>query len=267
MLADKVAYWINERESVRRRKEAGKDKPWFDDPVFHHTYFCNVHREDDRVTRWLANHWRRHYPHPNYELAIVLFRLINWPDTLEVLGFPFEWSASSYLERLRAIEGKKWGNAYVITTHGKKMPKDQFVMDMLDDIAPLLYEIRDMDECRRVHEYLQGFDGLGSFLSAQVIADLKNTSGHPLQTAIDRFSFCAHGPGSLRGLSWALGEKVTPRYFHAAIRELYAETIPLVHPDNLPIDLQDFQNVMCEFDKYMRVSNGTGRSKRRYSGV
>ena len=29
---------------------------------------------------------------------------------------------------------------------------------------------------------------------------------------------------------------------------------------------QDLQNSLCEFDKYMRILNGTGRSKRSYNG-
>ena len=267
MLTDKVAYWINERENIRRRKEAGEDKPWSDDPVFRHTYFCNVHREDDRVTRWQAQHWRKHYPHPNYELAIVMYRLINWPDTLERLGFPFEWSVSKYLQEMRAIEGKKWGSAYVITTHGQKMPKDQFVMEFLDTAAPFLYETRGFTSCSHAYEHLKSLNGLGDFLSAQIIADLKNTEGYPLSEASDRHHFCAPGPGSLKGLSWAMDERITPKYFHAAIHILYEEVMPLVAAENRPIDFQDFQNVMCEFGKYMRVATGTGRSKRRYTGV
>ena len=32
-------------------------------------------------------------------------------------------------------------------------------------------------------------------------------------------------------------------------------------------EMQDLQNCFCEFDKYMRILNGTGRSKRSYNGV
>ena len=32
-------------------------------------------------------------------------------------------------------------------------------------------------------------------------------------------------------------------------------------------DMQDLQNCLCEFDKYMRILHGTGRSKRGYPGV
>jgi hypothetical protein len=29
---------------------------------------------------------------------------------------------------------------------------------------------------------------------------------------------------------------------------------------------QNLQNCFCEYDKFMRVTNGTGRSKRKYKG-
>ena len=266
MLVDELAYWINERDAIRSKKEHGLPKPWSDDPVFHETYFCNVHREDDRVTRWIANNWREQWPHPNYEIAIVLSRFINKPETLEKLGFPEIWDPHHYLQSFRDIKGTKWGNAYVITTHGQKMPKDTYVFSAVADMAPNLYETRSLRLCREVYDYLRMFDGLGSFLSAQVIADFKNTEGHPLAEAPDFHTFCAPGPGSLRGLSWFWGENITERRFYNAIESAWKWVEPHVDPDILPIHMQDFQNCLCEFDKYCRVKNGTGRSKRKYPG-
>lgn len=123
--------------------------------------------------------------------------------------------------------------------------------------------------CKAAHKALQGLEGLGSFLAAQVVADLKNTVGHPLYTASDRDTFVAHGPGSIRGLSWFWnGATITPSnfltYFMAAreyVNENWNET--LMGP---PIDNQDLQSCLCEFDKYMRVSTNAGKSKRGYPG-
>jgi hypothetical protein len=67
----KFIYWIKERETVRNLKEMGLPKPWSIDPVFQVTYFCNVNREHDKVTRWI----RENYDHrvkeyvPNMILA------------------------------------------------------------------------------------------------------------------------------------------------------------------------------------------------------
>lgn len=266
MLIDELAYWINERERIREEKENGYPKPWSEDPVFQTTYFCNVHREDDKVTRWIKDNWRTFYPHPNTEFAMVMARLINWPPSLEILGFPAVWSMDGYLKRFQDIEGKKWGNAYVITTHGRKMPKDEFVFGMLAEIFPTVNRLRKLKTCEEAFEFLKKYDGLGSFLSAQVVADLKNIPNHPLSAAVDKYSFVAPGPGSLRGLSWFFDEKVTARNFHEKIEMAYRSTIPYVNRSVGTIDMQDFQNCLCEFDKYCRVRNGTGRSKRLYHG-
>jgi len=50
---DQFFYWMKERERVRVRKERGDPKPWSEDPVFQQTYFCNVNREYDRVTKFI----------------------------------------------------------------------------------------------------------------------------------------------------------------------------------------------------------------------
>jgi len=125
--------------------------------------------------------------------------------------------------------------------------------------------------CAAAAQALQGIEGIGSFLSAQIVADLKNTPEHPLFSAVDKHTFVQHGPGSLRGASWfhyGCAEGVTPANWpekFAEIRKYVDANWPsIVVP---PIDNQDLQNCLCEFDKYMRVSSGAGRSKRRYNGV
>lgn len=267
LAVEELAHWINERERVRIAKEAGKPKPWSKDPVFQYTYFCNVHREDDKTTKWIANNWRDLWPHPNYEVAIVLSRFINRIETLEELGFPFQWDKEKYLQKFRDIRGTKWGSAYVITTHGQKMDKDTYVFDAVDWMADDIQEVRQCTTCRAAWEFLRQYDGMGSFLSAQVVADFKNTEEHPLADAVDFHSFSAPGPGSLRGLSWFWGEQITERTYYERIEEAYKITMPHLGDHVGKIHMQDFQNCLCEFDKYMRVKLGTGRSKRRYPGA
>ncbi len=56
-----LAYWITERYAMKVRKESGV-KPtmkagWSNDPNMGTVRYCNVHREDDKVTQWLAENW------------------------------------------------------------------------------------------------------------------------------------------------------------------------------------------------------------------
>ena len=47
---DRLVYYINERESIRKLREAGYPKPWTQDKILQTYRFCNVNREDDTVT-------------------------------------------------------------------------------------------------------------------------------------------------------------------------------------------------------------------------
>src|SRR5947207_15295340 len=105
----KLARWINERESIRKKKDAGLPKPWTRDPVLRGFRFCNVHREDDSVTRWLKQTWRD--PHANDRLlwhAMMIARSTNWPDTLAECGWPEAWDKRKaiFVAHLRARQAR-----------------------------------------------------------------------------------------------------------------------------------------------------------------
>ncbi len=204
---------------------------------------------------------------PLFEYNLAFARFINWPPTLGVVGYLA--NHDPLLEHLlnRMMEaGKVWGGAYVITTHGLPMPKTKYlVQNVLPSLLRTLETVQSATTCAGAARALQGVEGIGSFLAGQIVADMKNTPGHKLFTAQDIFSFCVPGPGSLRGASWFLYGQPTgvgPSGFQSAIREIRS----YLGGEFRDIDFQDFQNCLCEFDKYMRVKTGTGRSKRLYAG-
>lgn len=283
-----LAYWIQEREKIRVAKERGDPKPWSTDWVFQHTYFCNVRREDDRVTRWIRGNWNPGKIGWNdYEYAMVVARFLNWPDTLESLKFrpdspPMPREIEIVLEARASAGIKIWGNAYVVTTHGLPMGKAQYLCQR---VLPPLYDRMGANHWRyqyptsgvtlaqRYDDYIK-FEGMGSFMTAQVLADLKNTPGHPLHEADDWYSWSAPGPGSLRGLEWFYSRKVKLKEYPELIngvREYIYDKHPaiaasLMQGAEQKINMQDLQNCLCEYDKYMRVRHETGRSKRGYPG-
>lgn len=79
--------YAREREAIRIRKEVLKKAwPWTDDSVLRRYRFCNVDREDDRVTRWFKNNVReRLRDKPEVLLATVIFRWFNLVTTGEAL--------------------------------------------------------------------------------------------------------------------------------------------------------------------------------------
>jgi hypothetical protein len=261
-----LAYWINGRELMRVRREDMKlPPPWHADAALANVRYCNVRREDDKVTRWLAANWR--HVSPMSTLAMVMARMVNWIPTLEQFVHPQKgmkpeaWVKMNHRIML-GIQGQKWTNAYTISTCGKKMGKEDYVFGhVLPQVAKAHFDAGWGVWLWEAHRDLTQIDGLGSFLAAQVIADLKNTPGHELSFALDWWDWSAPGPGSLRGLEAYYGHSVTPKLFKAAITQCYEETAPLIRVGKL--HMQDFQNCLCEFSKYMRVLSG-GHARNGY---
>lgn len=278
-----LAYWITERYAMKMRKDAnlGPDGMlqygYSADPYMGTVRYCNVHREDDKVTKWLAKHWRPKY-HEVWH--IVLARMVNYiPSLEELLPTLAKWDIASqaqldelkwFMKERRANGEKIWTSAYTISTNGRAMDKVDYVFGcVIADAKAKNFmfnpKAKDGLYLEHLHQDLMRINGLGSFLAAQVIADLKNTKGHPCQKAPDWHTWCAPGPGSLKGLMEYFNRSLpSARSFYDDIAQCWAEVKPLL-PDYIPpIHMQDFQNCLCEFSKYERIKAG-GHARNRYS--
>lgn len=268
-----LAYWIQERHSIKLRREQGAPKPWSPDRIFQRVRFCNVHREDDAVTIWIRQNWNKS-DDPAWKF--VLARMINLTESLQDLlhsscgpgGFLEQYKRT--LKERREAGEKVFTSAYTISTCGKSMDKLDYVFDWVVKAVMEAGE-PDNDTCQETWDNLTQIDGLGSFLAAQVVADMKNTVEHPLSDAPDFWTFSKPGPGSLRGLSWYFyggpeGAK-TSSYAHL-LKVCRKEVDPLIASYIPRISDQDFQNCLCEFSKYMKVKNDPNAHVRNhYPGV
>src|ERR1700751_77033 len=93
-------HFIQERYAIKVRRESGQPWPWTDDPMLRDYYFCNLHREDDKVTRWLASNWPHpHADDPDLWFALTVFRRgFNNPSVGDELGYPVPWQPQKYLD-------------------------------------------------------------------------------------------------------------------------------------------------------------------------
>lgn len=268
---ERMAYWINNRWIIYVKKERGDPPPWTSDRILQNFRFCNVHRENDKVTQWIANHWRNpNSSHPNLVAAMVLARMFNLPTHLTELQPFIEWDLDDMcrVSKERRERGDKCFNgAYLITTCGVKMDKIDYVYRVVEDVAKdRVFKVPCYVPLKDFHLRLTQTKGLGDFLAGQIIADLKNTPGHPLQKAVDHSTWATPGPGSLRGLARLEGAHRPSRAgFLGRMHAARATVTPLLI--KMPtIDAQDFQNCLCEFDKWDRTYLGTSRPKQRYPG-
>ena len=234
-----------------------------------------MRREDDKVTKWIRDFYSPKVNDLWFEYNIILSRFINWSATLNYIGYRDGHNPQDLQSDILAAgdqQGKIWGGAYIITTHGIPMGKVAYlvdhVLDGVDKVYSTILEATRRGSCATAAHALQRVEGIGSFLSAQIVADLKNTKGHPLQSAVDWGTFVQPGPGSLRGASWfhySNPGHVTVSNFQRHFSEI-REYVNAHSPIGQSLCNQDLQNCLCEYDKYCRVASGTGKSKRGYAG-
>lgn len=268
-LAPELIAFIKEREFIRRKKEAGKKHPWTEDKILNTYRFCNIHREDDRVTRELGE--LAPVGHEDLWFWWVVARLFNLPSTMRKIGehvLPFNpLKMRAMLGKLRT-DSNIFNAAYIVSTNGIAMDKVEYVITRV--LVPLWKDRKRMrpdshDTLETYHLRLMTYDGLGSFLAAQVVADMKYV--FPLDKATDWWTFAASGPGSRRGLNRVMGVDPDAGWKRGAWEEALVGLARVVEKPlarvNIKLHNQDLQNCLCEFDKYRRAVEG-GRPKQLY---
>src|SRR4249919_3123124 len=93
---ERLFAFIHERYMIYIRKEAEDKPPWTDDPILRDYRFCNIYREDDKVTVWIRENWRKpNSDDPDLWFAMCVARLFNLPTTLEAIGYPVPFSTTN----------------------------------------------------------------------------------------------------------------------------------------------------------------------------
>lgn len=270
--------FIVERHAIYERRARGQSAPWTTDPILAEYRFCNVYRELDRVTQWIAKQWRApNAKDPDVWLLMLIARVVNLPDTLQEMNFlgadGIEWKKAHFLSvmRDRKKRGQQvYGGAYIISTSGSTKEKAEYLADRV--IGPMWKGRNDArprkgERLASFHARLMQYNGMGSFMAAQILADLKYIE--PLKSAEDWWTFASSGPGSRRGMSYLMGYDPATHWkeheWRDALSELQDKIADDVHGAKLPrIHAQDLQNCLCEFSKYRRTQLGTGRPKTKF---
>lgn len=238
--------------------------------------WCNVHREDDKVTKWIFEKWLRNNldAYSSLPIALCIARLVNWPDTLEKLEYPHKgWTPTyrnhwlSTFATLRGQDRKAWTGAYMVTGGYSKggETKETIIARVLDGASETTtWFLNHRPETLEEAAGMLTTPGMGTFLTAQVIADLKNTA--LLRSAGDWWTWCAPGPGSTMGLNFIFDRPRTRSWSELEFQDTVNFIRHLIGAET-GIDLcaQNTQNCLCEFSKYVRAKHFGERLKTTYS--
>lgn len=270
------------RERIRLAKEAGVSREeWTTDPVLRSNYFCNIHREDDRTTRWIRENIRDPLAdQPRRVATAVLWaRWFNYIPTLEkilpvLIGLQDPREVERALRPTQEAGDKLVTGAFVVhTPYG--CDKLTGIIRILKDSEPVVESLTGSlsagPQLLEVwHKRFQDIDCVGPFMAYQFVCDLRYTSC--LDRATDIMTWSAPGPGSARGIEWLTGTPVAyatfsgQQYAISKMREILEQShVPYNWPYlDKPFEMATVQHSLCEFDKYCRLTDGTGRSKRGY---
>jgi hypothetical protein len=257
----------------------GKKVVWTADPILQQYRFCNVYRELDRVTVWVRENWREpHCDDPDLWFAMLVARFVNWPETLEQLGYPVPWNPIRFLTTMalrKRNKVKSYGGAYMIRADSGTPGRGTAEYQEAAMFTPFWGQRESLrpkggDTLNSYHMLLGQLYGLGSFMAAQIVADLMYAPS--LLKAEDWWTFAASGPGSRRGLNRVLGRPVKSPWAEeewrmelGRLRDWFNERWPFDIGGGVDVlHAQDVQNVLCEFDKYERVRLGEGRPRARF---
>lgn len=273
MRTSDLVKFIRARERHRIAKERNKGAVRPEDPIISKYRFCNVRRNDDRVTKFVLGPYAARWGgHEWVWFTFIVARLLNNEPALNavadfVLPFkPDKMRAALHARKERGV--KNFSPAYIVSTNGRSMDKVDYIIDVVlrpiwEDRRRLTLELRAHGTLAHAHAILCAHQGLGSFMAAQVLADWKYVN--PSEW-VDFSTFAASGPGSKRGLNRLIGEPTDAPCNETKFVGLLAKVRDAVNGRLTmePLTAQDVQNCLCEFDKYERVRLGEGEPKQLY---
>lgn len=288
-------FWrfICERQLVwHRRCVQCLPPPWTNDPILQSERFTNVYRELDPGTHYAIQHILEvDAPKPDKIFNVMLYRLVGRSETHAALGFQrlADFDPTHFrriLRRLRDVEGTApFTAAYMVSAYshlgaGDKIDSVAHVLTRLHAGFPDLYgRIEACQGAEAVYAVLRQAYGFGNFLAYQVLIDLLYPlniyDGQPL-LPYTHDDWASAGPGAQRGIRMLLREgtrihdlnamRWLRAHQHAEFARLDLD-FPCLHDASghaLDLSLANIQNCLCEYHKYVKISDGTGRGKRKF---
>ncbi len=275
-----------ERYSIMlRRKKWNVTGPILtDDDAFRNWRFCNVFREDDRVTKWIRDNVREPLRNnPRVYLAMVVCRLFNKISTLDILLKSDLFGGSNLISRWDSDKARELlkdckpivGAAYVVKTPDG-MNKLDGVLHMVGNVDTWVIKFPSIMRHQTLEDtwnVLCEFSCIGKFMAYEIVSDLRHT--YLLENASDINMWANAGPGACLGLSWLTegnltavkyGSKKTGELALKLMQELLIHSKdPLHWPEEWPLwEMREVEHWLCEYAKWVKVTHLGMRMKRKF---
>lgn len=278
--------YCRERQGILLRRQSGMPAPWTDDPILGAYRFCNVFREDDKVTAWMRENLTKPIG-DDFERqmrAAVVFRWFNKIETGELLA-PLllgHWDLEEARRLLKDRVAQKQtilGAAYMIKSPLRMNKVDgllQCIAEVDKDIPHLAAHIDPGEtELEGLHSVLCDYSFLGPFMAYQMVCDLRFSP--VMSQAPDIYTWTCAGPGSARGMSRLVYDRPDQLSYTSSVQRPFlvgwmrdllslSQSMPDYWPAEWPTwELSTVQHNLCEYDKYERARLGEGSPKQRYT--
>lgn len=286
-------WFVNERQTTWSKRFVLKlPPPWTEDHTMQTERFTNIYRELDPGTQYVIKEILDiQAPKPDKIFNTMFYRLVGRSETHAAIGFQqlatFDPDYLEYsLKRIRDTSSTPiFTAAYMVSAYTLMGSKDKIenvvrLFALLHKDFHIFYSC--INSCRsaaQVYEVLRSAQGFGNFLAYQVLVDLlyplpvyNNTSLLPYS----HDDWASAGPGAQRGISMLLKEKVEAEHLDV-MRWLRINQIVEFHRLGIKfpylrdhegkiteISLANIQNCLCEFHKYVKIREGTGRGRRKF---
>jgi hypothetical protein len=292
-------FWnfIKKRHTVYKEKEInGQSPPWTDDPILLNYKFTNVCRQLDRGTMFVTNYIYRKIPRgsTNAEVIfnVILYRLFNLVETY--LGHGFikfqDYETHEFIETLNRLNQEQrtvFTSAFIVSGYSMTelagMTKIercghilQWMIDQLNDDPTIVKDIMSDTTMEATYKALLKICGLGPFLAYQIAVDLSYWK----KTKFGEDDFVVMGPGAKRGIDRLFPDDPEARdgknyeeccfWLRDRQYEFYEDygidCKTLFDDMQFPyLTVMTFENLCCEFSKYMKAVYDEGRPRNKYN--
>lgn len=275
-------------EARFKRRQA---PPWTDDEILARQRFTNVYRELDPGTQYAINEILEvDAPAPDRVFNIMIYRLIGKSETHQTLGFQHlktfdHRRMEAKLKAIRADGVPPFTAAYMVSGYRSMGSTDKVVNvsrlfgRLHSHFGEFFRRLESAKDLPTAYSCILSEDGFGNFLAYQTLVDLmyatKQEKGRPL-LPFSHNDWAAAGPGARRGIDIlrfnpSVSDLTVMRWLRDSQKPEF-ERLSLDFPylrDEMgkvvPISLANVQNCLCEFHKYLKIKEGTGRGRRLFT--